>query len=89
MDGHMTWKQKPAFWENKRGNWDGDEGQQSIGDFVHVLINISMKMAMYKTPCVFEERAQHLEALVPLSEDQIQFQVPTSSGFQLPITPSP
>lgn len=46
-------------------------------------------MAMYKTPCVFEERAQHLEALVPLSEDQIQFQVPTSSGFQLPRTPSP
>lgn len=85
----MTWKQKPAFWENKRGNWDGEEGQQSIGNFVHVLINISMKVDVYKTPCVFEEKAQHLEAFVPLSEDQIQFQVPTSSGFQLPITPSP
>lgn len=47
-----------------------------------------MKMAVYKTPCVFEDRAQHLEELVPLSEDQIQFQVPTASGFQIPIPTS-
>lgn len=58
MDVHTIWKQKPALWENKRGNWDGDKEQQGIGDFDHVLIYISMKMSVYKASCVFEERAQ-------------------------------